>query len=78
MPARTCGGSAFRTGGAPFAARRIKVPPRRLAELVLEAVRSPYELTVSGVYTLGDRIEASVHQASADRTKLSASVLAVD
>lgn len=68
---------ALRTGGACFAARRLKLQPRELAKRVFDAVRSPYELTVTGVYTLGDRIETTVSPDGGKR-KLSASVLAVD
>ncbi len=69
---------ALRTGGASFAARRLKLAPRILATRVFEAVRSPYELTVSGVYTLGDRLEATISPPADGKKKLSASVLPVD
>lgn len=69
---------ALRTGGASFAARRLKLAPRNLASRVFEAMRSPYELTVTGVYTLGDRLEAKVRPAAGGKSKYSASVLPVD
>ena len=68
---------ALRTGGASFAARRLKLEPRRLASKVLQAVRSPYAITVSGVYTLGSGIEVTASAESGGR-RLAASALAVD
>ena len=69
---------ALRTGGASFAARRLKLQPRNLARRVFEAVRNPYELAVTGVYTLGDRLEATIRPPAGGKSKFSASVLPVD
>ena len=69
---------ALRTGGASFSARRLKLTPKELASRVFEAVRNPYELTVTGVYTLGDRIEATIRPPAGSKSKLTASVLPVD
>lgn len=69
---------ALQTGGAAFAARRLKLEPRSLAKRILEAVRSPYELAVTGVFTLGDRIKATADVGERSKTRLSASVLPVD
>ena len=69
---------ALRTGGATFAARRLKLDPRQLATRVFAAVRSLYRLAVTGVYTFGDRIEATVVAERDDKRKLVASALAVD
>ena len=69
---------ASRTGGASFAARQLKLDPQGLAELILEAVRNPYELSVSGVYSLGDRIEVTVREAARSKTKLTASALPLE
>ena len=69
---------ALRTGGASFAARRLKLAPRNLARRVFEAVRRPYELGVTGVYTLGDRLEATIRPPAGGKSKVSASVLPVD
>ena len=69
---------ASRTGGASFAARQLKLDPRGLAELILEAVRNPYELSVSGVYSLGDRIEVTVREAPRSKTRLTASALPLE
>ena len=69
---------ALRTGGATFPARRLKLDPRQLAHRVLDAVRSPYRLTVTGVSTLGDRIEATINPAhGGGKRSLRAFVLAV-
>ncbi len=69
---------ALRAGGASFAARRLKLDPRMLAKRVLEAVRRPYELTVTGVATLGNRIEATATNPAEPKAKLSVSILPVD
>lgn len=67
---------ALRTGGASIAAKRTGLEPRRLATRILEAVRNQYELSVTGVYTLGDQVTAEI--VSQAKTKLSASVLPID
>ena len=69
---------ALRTGGASFAARQLKLDPGALAQLVFEAIRNPYELSVSGVYSLGDRIEVTVSEAKRSKTKLTASALPLE
>ena len=69
---------AARTGGASFAARQLKLDPRELADLVLEAVRNPYELSVSGVYSLGDRIAVTVSESVRSKAKLTASALPLE
>ena len=67
---------ALRTGGASIAAKRTGLEPRQLAVRILEAVRNQYELSVTGVYTLGDRVTAEI--ISQAKTNLSASVLPID
>ena len=67
---------ALRTGGASIAAKRTGLEPRRLATRILEAVRNQYELSVTGVYTLGDQVTAEI--VSQSKTNLSASVLPID
>ena len=67
---------ALRTGGASIAAKRTGLEPRRLAARILEAVRNQYELSVTGVYTLGDRVTAEI--VSQAKTSLAASVLPID
>jgi VWFA-related protein len=67
---------ALRTGGASIAAKRTGLDPRRLATRILEAVRNQYELSVTGVYTLGDQVTAEI--VSQAKTKLSVSVLPID
>ena len=69
---------ALRSGGASFATRRLKLDPRPLAKRIMEAVRNPYELTVSGVYALGDRIEVTVGNDPGSKTKLTASALPLE
>ena len=67
---------ALRTGGASIAAKRTGLEPRQLAVRILEAVRNQYELSVTGVYTLGDQVTAEI--ISQTKTNLSASVLPID
>ena len=67
---------ALRTGGVSIAAKRTGLDPRRLATRILEAVRNQYELSVTGVYTLGDQVTAEI--VSQTKTKLSVSVLPID
>lgn len=69
---------SLRTGGASFAARRLKLEPRILARRVMDAVRSPYELTVRGVLTLGDRLAATISSPKESKGRLTASILPVD
>lgn len=51
---------ARNTGGAYFHAKKLDLKPADLAALIHKAVRSSYQLTVSGVHTLGPRVEAEV------------------
>ena len=67
---------ALRTGGASIAAKRTGLEPRQLAVRILEAVRNQYELSVTGVYTLGDQVTAEI--ISQTKTSLSAAVLPID
>ena len=69
---------ASRAGGASFGARRLKLDPRPLAKRVMEAVRSPYELAVSGVFALGDRISVVASGAAGGKEKLTASALPLE
>ena len=69
---------ASRAGGASFGARRLKLDPRPLAKRVMEAVRSPYELAVSGVFALGDRISVVASGAAGTKEKLTASALPLE
>lgn len=69
---------ALRAGGASFGAKRLKLDPRPLAKRVMEAVRSPYELAVSGVFALGDRISVAVSGAPGAKEKLTASALPLE
>lgn len=69
---------ALRAGGASFGARRLKLDPRPLAKRVMEAVRSPYAVAVSGVFALGDRISVTVSSAAGAKEKLTASALPLE
>lgn len=69
---------ALRAGGASFGAKRLKLDPRPLSKRVIEAIRSPYELTVSGVFALGDRISVAVSSVAGAKEKLTASALPLE
>lgn len=69
---------AHRTGGASFAVRKLRLGHRELAKRVMEAVRSPYEITVRGVYSLGQRVGATVAAAPTRKERLTVSVLPID
>jgi hypothetical protein len=51
---------AEQSGGAYFAARKLKLDPRPLAQRVYSAARGQFEVVVSGVYSLGSRVEVNV------------------
>lgn len=51
---------ARNSGGAYFFAKKLDLKPAELAELVYRNLRGRYELTVSGVYTLGSKVEVEV------------------
>jgi hypothetical protein len=51
---------AQHSGGAYFGARRLKLQPQPLSDLVYSVVRGCYELAVKGVHTLGRRIEVKI------------------
>ncbi|MCY4187818.1 MAG: VWA domain-containing protein [Bryobacterales bacterium] len=67
---------ALRTGGASIAAKRTGLDSRHVAKRLLAAVRGQYEVSVTGVYGLGDRVTAEIVPKS--KGSLSASVLPVD
>lgn len=69
---------ALRTGGAPFAARRLRLQPRELAAKILKAVHHPYWLSAEGVFALGDQVSITVRQTAGSKAKLTASALPVD
>jgi Mg-chelatase subunit ChlD len=51
---------AQNSGGAYFHGKKLDLKPAELAKLIYKSVRGRYELTVSGVYTLGSRIHVEV------------------
>ena len=51
---------AENAGGAYFHAKRLGLKPADLAALVYKSLRARYELTVSGVHTLGSRIHVEI------------------
>ena len=66
------------SGGAPFAARKLKLQPTALSRLVYSVLREYYELEVSGVYTLGDRIQVTIEGLGKSKQKLRASSLPLE
>lgn len=69
---------ALRTGGAHFGARRLGLTPGEIADRVLKAVRNPYRVAVTGVFSLGDRIEVTIRSSPPEKKRWTASVRAVD
>lgn len=69
---------ALRTAGASFSARRLKLKPRELASRIMDAVRSPYEVEVTGVLTFGDRVSATVSSPPGSKQRLTAGVMPVE
>lgn len=69
---------SMRTGGAYFLPKQLKLDPENIGHQILESVRHSYELTVSGVYSLGDNLKVSVSGPLTDKKKILASALAVD
>ncbi len=69
---------ARNTGGAYFFAKKLDLKPAELAELLYRNLRSSYELTVSGAYTLGSRVEVEVLHAPENVRKAVASALVLE
>jgi hypothetical protein len=69
---------ADQSGGAYFAARKLKLDPRPLAARVYSVARGQYEIEVSGVYTLGNRVEITVQGLPKTDGKIRATALALE
>lgn len=69
---------ALSAGGSYFHAKKLKLEPDELAKKVFEAMRGVYELELSGVYTLGDRIEVEIVGLPKSKRKIRAGALPVD
>ncbi len=69
---------AQRTGGADFGVRRLKLKPKELSEVVYSVLRGSYTLEISGVYTLGDRLEIKIQGLPKSKIKPWASALALE
>jgi VWFA-related protein len=69
---------AERTGGAYFGARNLKLKPQPLADLVYSVVRGYYDVAVSGVYTLGQRIDVKIEGLPKSNKKIWASARPVE
>ena len=65
-------------GGAWFNAKKLDLQPKDLAERIYSVVRGRYELTVSGVFTLVDRIEVEVVGLPKSKKKLVATALPLE
>ena len=66
------------SGGAPFAARKLKLQPAALSRRVYSVLREYYELEVSGVYAMGDRIQVTIEGLSKSNRKPRASSLPLE
>ncbi|MEZ5361955.1 MAG: hypothetical protein R2748_06305 [Bryobacterales bacterium] len=60
---------AENTGGAYFHVKKLDMKPADLAKLIYANVRGSYELTVSGVYTLGSKIKVEIVDPPSDVKK---------
>lgn len=69
---------ALNAGGAYFHAKKLKIEPDELAKKVFEAMRGVYELELSGVYTLGDRIGVEIVGLPKSKRKIRAGALPID
>ena len=69
---------AQRTGGADFGERRLKLKPKELAEVVSSVLRGSYALELSGVYTLGERLDISIQGLAKSNRKPWASALTLE
>ena len=69
---------AENSGGAYFPGKKLELKPAELASLVYENVRGRYELTVSGVHTLGSRIKVEVVNPPSGVKKAVATALVLD
>jgi len=69
---------AQRTGGADFGAKRLKLKPKELSEVAYSVLRGSYTLELSGVYTLGDRLEIKIQGLPKSKIKPWASALALE
>ena len=66
------------SGGADFGARKLKLKPAGLSKLVFSVLRGHYELPVSGVSQMGDRVEVEIEEARKSKRKLRASALPLE
>jgi len=69
---------ADQSGGAYFAARKLKLDPRPLAARVYSVARGQYEIEVSGVYTFGNRVEVAVQGLPKTDGRIRATALVVE
>lgn len=61
------------SGGAFFGAKKLKLKPKELSERVYSVVRGYYDLEVSGVFTLGHRIQVKISGVPKSNRKIWAS-----
>jgi hypothetical protein len=66
------------SGGAWFNAKKLDLKPQQLAKRIYSVVRGRYELTVSGVFTLGDRVQVEVTGLPKSKKKLVATALPIE
>lgn len=66
------------SGGALFATRRLKLEPPALSQRVYSVLRGYYELLVSGVQTMGNRVEVTVEGLPKSKRKVHATSLPLE
>ncbi len=69
---------ALGSGGAFFGARKLKLQPKRLSELVYSVLRGHYVLELHGVYRLGDRVEVTIQGLPKAKRKIWAATLPLE
>ena len=69
---------ALNSGGAFFGARKLKLKPKRLSELVYSALRGHYVLELQGVYRLGDLVEVTIQGLPKSKRKIWAATLPLE
>ena len=69
---------ALGSGGAFFGARKLKLQPKRLSELVYSVLRGHYVLELHGVYRLGDRVEVAIQGLPKAKRKIWAATLPLE
>lgn len=69
---------AAHSGGAYFAAKRLKLDPKPLSERVYSVLRGYYEVSIADAFTLGDRVKATIEGLPKSKRKMRVSILPLE